>query len=227
MPPLLGAGQYMPKPISSDSLKTLNYLSGGFIKTTNDSDDDVLTLGQISFSKAHQLKKLNFAYGIDAYSGAYRNKFLEQGDADNFESKNISGLQLKTSVNTFKSVGQFELRLVGLELAYSKEFGDFARFRRDIPGRENFYSLPKTGLFSAGPSTELLWKQTRARYGFKLSLLNTFGSLDYQGYDQTGMNGGKARRLNSTIALYFQQKHFFIILEGLDQSGRLNFGFSF
>lgn len=184
-------------------------------------------MGQISLSRAHQLQKLNFAYGIDAYSGAYRNKFLEQGDADHFESKSISGLHLKTSINTFKSVSQLELRLIGLELAYSKEFGDFSRFRSDIPGRENFYSLPKTGLFSAGLSSELLWRRTRSRYGFKLNLINTFGSLDYQGYDHTGMNGGKARSLNSTIALYFHQKHFFIILEGLDQSGRLNFGFSF
>ncbi|MGB4776059.1 MAG: hypothetical protein WBP45_12850 [Daejeonella sp.] len=232
----IGLLNYMPKPTSFDSITVSNYISGGILQATESNpgsslgfDNDYLELAQLAFSRGHRFKNLNFAYGLDAFAGKYYNSSLDFSNPDHFDDKSISGFQVKTAVNTYQSATLYELRIIGLDLSYSKEFGDFSQFRKDVIGKENFYSIPTTGLFTAGLSSEVIFRgrrSARTQYGFSLNLKNTFGNLKYQGFDYLGEREGKAKSLRTSISLYLQLKRYFFILEG-SKSGRLNAGYRF
>ena len=229
-PAMLGALTYMPKPLSFDSLNVSNYISGGYIQITapytKTGIQDVGNLAQIAFSRAHTFKNINFAYGIDGFAGGYHNSFLEPGDIDYFKNKSVFGFQLKSSVNTFITSEFYDFRIIGADFSYSKEYGSFSTFRKDIIGREDFYSIPETGLFSAGLSSEIIFrgrKSSNKQYGLKLGFQNTFGNLLYQGF---GVHSEKQRRLEATIAVYIQLNKYFLIMEG-SRGGRINLGYRF
>jgi hypothetical protein len=229
-PAMLGALTYMPKPLSFDSLKVSNYISGGYIQITTPYTrtgvQDIGNLAQAAFSRAHTFKSINFAYGIDGFTGSYHNTFIESGDLDYFKNKSVYGFQLKTSVNTFITSEFYDFRIIGADFSYSKEYGSFSKFREDIIGRENFYSIPETGLFSAGLSSEIVFRSRKSsdrQYGFKLGFQNTFGNLRYQGF---GVQTEKQRSLEASLAIYLQLRKYFLIMEG-SRGGRINFGYRF
>ena len=226
---------YMPKPSSFDSSATANYISGGFMQGIQASEggtnpaDDLINLGQLSFSRGHRFKNINYAYGADVFAGAYQNKSVESDDQNYFKSKSVQGFELKGSVNFFKTYKTFDLRLIGLDLAYSKEYGDFAKLRQQMPTAEKVYVIPASGLFSAALNTEIIcseqfWKITR--YGLRLSLKQTFGDLRYRGMFNAYDINRSISGLTGSVAGYFEIKNYFFIGEAGD-GGRLNIGYKF
>ena len=108
---------------------------------------------------------------------------------------------------------------------YAKEYGSFATFRKDISGRENVYTIPRTGLFSASLNSEILFRGRKpsTQYGAKLALHNTFGDLQYQGLDPNQ----KERSLKGAAAFFLQLNKYFFILEGGGSASRINAGYRF
>lgn len=226
---------YMPKPSSFDSAATANYVSGGFMQGIQTSEggtnpeDDLINLGQLSFSRGHRYKNINYAYGADVFAGSYQNKSVENDDPNYFKSKSVQGYELKSSVNVFQTYRTFDLRLLGIDLAYSKEYGDYAKFRQQTPTTENVFVIPATGLFSAAINTEVIFRAPLGRmirYGFRLSLKQTFGALNYNGIFNQYNNNKSVSGTTGSIAGYFEMKKYFFIVEAGD-GGRLNIGYKF
>lgn len=226
---------YMPKPSSFDSSATANYLSGGLMQGTQTSEggtrpsEDLINLGQLSFSRGHRYKNINYAYGADVFAGTYENMSVEKEDPSYFKSKSVLGFELKSSVNLFHTYKTFDIRVIGLDLAYSREYGDFAKFRQVMPTSENLYVIPATGLFSAALNSEIIcseqfWKVTR--YGIRLSLKQTFGDLRYNGIFENNFTKRSISGLSGSVAGYFEIGNFFFIGEAGD-GGRFNIGRKF
>ena len=225
---------YMPRPTSFDSTKSAVYISGGFMKDypgfspVNDSED-MLNLGVFSVNRGLIYKNVNFAYGADFFAGSFKNKSLEASDPGYFNKKSVSGVKFKSSLNYFQTIRSFDFRIIGFDLAYSKEFGDFAKFRQVISNTENRFAIPATSLLSGGLSSEIIFKTRKSfikRYGFGINLRTTFNDLNYQGVDENGQKGGTKSGFAPSWSIYVQTKHLYFVGES-SKNGSMNLGYKF
>jgi hypothetical protein len=223
---------YMPKPTSFDSVKSKNYISGGIYqispieKSGKSNLEDVIFMGDISYSRAHIYDKFNFAYGLDAFLGSYKNNFIQADDPNYFKSKSVGGFQLKTSINTFRKYKKCDFRYIGVDLAYMNESGDYKNFRNQINKNPFYYSIPNSGFFTAGINSEVIFNNTlgkKSQLGIKLSLLKSFGDFTYLGVDN---NGGKNDGVTGVLAFFLKKNNYFIVLEG-PGFAKFNVGFTF
>lgn len=223
---------YTPKPVSFDSEKVSNYISVGYVNikepSTFNNSDDAINIVNFALSRGHVFDKWNFAYGIDAFFGSYKNKFLPATDPNYFSSRAVSGVQFKTSLNLLKTAKALDFRYIGLDLSYANEFGEFSRFRKTIIGREKFYSIPKSGLFTAGLSSEIVFKGKFPdnQFGFRFAVQNTFGDLKYQGSYDTEYEILEEKSVTVSGATYLKLKQYFLIFE-IGNATRINIGYKF
>jgi len=230
VPVMLGAGiSYMPRPTSEDTVKMLNYISGGYVKTSAlDNESESSNSAQLAFSRGYRSRNFNFAFGADGFLGSYSNRFFKPGDAEYFKRSNFYGYQLKTSFNVYKKINNLDFRFIGLSLSYSNEFGDFKEFRQRIHHTENFYSIPSPKIVSLGLSSELVIHDNRyVKYGMRLMVDNTLSDVAFRGLDSDQKPGGRAPRSNLSGAFFVQRKKVFLILEGGELSGRASLGYCF
>ena len=225
---------YMPRPTSFDSTRSAVYISGGFMKDYQEfspvnGSEDMLSLGVFSINKGLIYKNVNFAYGADFFAGNFKNKSLKASDPGYFNKMSLSGVKFKSSLNYYQTIRSFDLRIIGFDLAYSKEFGDFAKFRKVISNTENRYAIPATSLLSGGLSSEIIFKTRRSfikRYGFGINLRTTFNDLTYQGLDENGQKGGIKSGFAPSWSIYVQTKHLYFVGES-SKSGSMNLGYRF
>lgn len=169
---------YMPKPASFDQEKTANYVSAGINMYSNSSLSDVLVGGQLNLSRAHTFNNFNVAYGAFGSLGDYQNGSDDQSKPNYFKSKFFGAVGGRFSANAFVNNGNVDFRFIGVEAAYSHEFGDYATFRRSVVGQPDVNVDPRTNLFSLGLTTEVLFhSQNNAdfQHGIRGFLGTTFG----------------------------------------------------
>ena len=190
---------------------------------------DVINLGQLSYSRGHRYKNINYAYGADIFAGAFYNRSLGKSDPNYFKSKSVQGYELKSSINVFHSYRTREFRYLGLDLAYSKENGDFAKFRQVMPTTKYVYIIPATGLFSAAINSEMVWTEPFwkiTRYSLRFSLKQTFGDLRYNEMGNDSYSRNSITGLTASAAGYAEIKNIFFIMEA-GAGGRINIGYKF
>jgi hypothetical protein len=177
---------YQPKPASFDSAKTANYASVGFgVNADPTFFDDLLYSAQFNVSRAHNLGNFNLAYGAFSVLGDYANSSVRNGDPNYFSDKFFGVLGGRASANFFVSTGSADFRILGIEAAYSHEFGDYANFRKRLTAQANqpdYYINPNTDLFTAGLSTEVTWRglfNRHVKHGIRLFAGHTFGDNNY------------------------------------------------
>jgi hypothetical protein len=151
---------YQFKPMSSDSIKSANYVQGGIYFGSGVELQDNIFLTNLSFSHATTYQHFAVAYGGYGFLGRYKNYALDDNDPTYFGVKSISGFGLRTSVDYYHAEGKKDYR-VGLEGFYSKEFGDYANFRRTKMGSTDIYTDPNTSLFTIGIAAEEITKWTK------------------------------------------------------------------
>jgi len=148
---------YQPKPASFDSVKSRTYVSAGLGGNSNTNYNDFLISGQLNLSQGHVFDNFNIAYGGFAVFGDYENGSNDKTKPNYFGDKFFGAVGGRFSANAFVHSDNVDFRFIGVEMAYSHEFGDYATFRKSLDKQGGFYVDPRTDLFSIGLTTEVLF----------------------------------------------------------------------
>ncbi len=217
---------YQPKPISADSLHHGTYVSATIINAQGAANDkDNLSAGQLNLGMAYTLKHFNFAYGAFGALGDYHNGTVPDTQAHYFNNKSIGFVGSRASIDYYVTLGRVDIRIIGLEVAYSHEFGDYAAFRKQVYGQPYFFTNTRTDLFTWGGSTEVAWygRDPSFQYGFRLFVGQTNSNLgkfsyDYDEYPQT---------FSGSLAYFMQIKNVFMVAEVNGFGGHFTLGYRF
>lgn len=219
---------YQPKPMQSDSVKSNTYLKAVLGYGGADNLNDSQQFFELSYSKAYAFNKFNFSYGMSACFGDYHNGFLDPSDVHYFTSKGFSVVGLSTTANFVSVSGRTEYRFPGIALSMSKEFGHFAKFRKEIVSEPSFYTNPNTFLVSVAGTAEIIWhhkKNIQNQYGICLLLGRTLANNRMIGFEESIYAPEKSFIFSMNYFLKFDQLS--IILEQSYSAGRIGFIYSF
>jgi len=141
--------------------------------------DDFEQAGEINFSRGYIFKHVNLAFGGFGMLGDYENSAIDPGQPNYFNTKYFGALGGRVSANLFfnSESERSEYRYLGIEAAYSHEFGNYATFRQSIANEPGYYVDPRTDLFTAGLTTEILVSSQNKmiQQSFRLFFGSTFG----------------------------------------------------
>jgi hypothetical protein len=222
---------YMPRPIATDTAKAANYISGGVGVNEGTHYNDLITSGQVNFSRGHTYKHFNMAYGAFGAAGNYHNYELDQTDPHYFNNKFWGAAGGRFGTNFYFHRGRFDFRLIGFEAAYSHEFGDYATFRKQIGDVGYYHADTRTDVFSMGATSEIIFRGSRNYlFGFRGFAGGTFGNDRIYGRYYEGEEY-KIDRLPSspafvTFAYFMQLKRLFMVAE-ISSYAQLRFGYRF
>ena len=222
---------YQPKPASFDTAKTATYISGGLNTYTNSHYNDFLVSGQFNLSQGFVFDNFNLAYGAFGVLGDYQNSAISQGKPNYFSDKSFGAVGGRFSMNAFVNSGRVDFRFIGVEMAYSHEFGDFASFRQQLNTQSGYFVDLRTNLFSIGLTTEVIF-HNRNNNDFQNGLRGFLGTtLGYNELDNTFYNTQTAttrmfRNLFPKVSYFIKFKNYFGTVEAGEQF-MVRFGYKF
>ncbi len=205
---------YQPKPASFDSAKTANYLSGGLNYYLDQTWTDLLISAQFNYSRAHVFKNFNLSYGAFGVAGDY-DKSSTGSSPNDFSYKFFGAAGARASANLFTNYGRMDFRYLGVEMAYSHEFGSFADFRKFINTQPGYEADTRTDLFTLGLSSEIIFhnqNNNNIEHGIRLFLGTTFGPNPVginSGYASSGLTPPAFRDVFPKVSYFINSKHFF------------------
>jgi len=224
---------YQPKPLSTDSVKSANYVSGGLEWVPGIDFYDNIYMGQVSFDRANTFKFITVAYGAFGYAGAYQNTSIQQGDPNYFDSKSFAGFGGRASASFFIPLNpSVDFRIIGIELDYSNEFGDYSTFRNTMRNVDGFHTDINNQLFSGGLTTEVAWRGRHnpyIHYAIRGYMGRAFGNHDYNDYFDPDNNTHQYENLNWAASFCIQLKKYYFVFErqGTDGNTDIKFGLRF
>jgi len=226
---------YQPKPIASDSSHHATYISGAYVSGTGsnyDNSSDNIIAGELNIGQGYTFSNFSLAYGAFGSIGSYTNNSNnDQTQANYFHSKSFAELGGRFSANAFITAGRVDIRFIGIEAAYSHEFGDYAQYRRDVTGQTDIYTNTRTQLFTLGGTSEVVihLRNNGMRFGFRLFIGNSFGDNSYKNLNNTVGNQYYYYPSNTAVSLaYFMQVKQFVFVAETNGSGfQLRTGFAF
>jgi hypothetical protein len=151
---------YQPKPTSFDKSATATYASVGLNNYAGVNYTDFLTSGQVNLSQGIRFDNFNIAYGAFGVFGDYQYSGSKT-DANYFSDKFFGAVGGRFSANAFVTDGNVDFRFIGVEMAYSHEFGDYANYRQELLNRGGYFVDPRTNLYTIGLTTEVIFHSMR------------------------------------------------------------------
>jgi hypothetical protein len=209
---------YQPKPTSFDTVKAANYFSAGLNANFNNSNSDLLLSSQFNLSRGHAFKNFNLAYGAFGVLGDYQNSAIQKGDPNYFGDKFYGALGGRASANFFITQGNADIRFLGVEAAYSHEFGSYADFRQNINAQSGYYVDPRTDLFSAGLTSEVIFhsrNNNNIQHGIRGFLGTTFGHniLDDTYYKTQSAADTRYHNIFGKLSYFIKLNKYFATIE--------------
>lgn len=221
---------YMPKPMSSDSVKTATYISGAFVSGGSPNLADDLTSGQLNISQAHTFNHFNLAYGAFGSAGNYHNNLLKSTDPYYFTNKFFGAVGGRLSGNFFiNNGGRTDFRLIGFEAVYSHEFGSYAQFRKAVSDQPGFYTNNRTDKLTAGVTSEIIFHTSKptTQFGFRLFLGGNIGDSNVYTNQGTQLNTYTKNDGYFSFAYLMQIQQYFGIVEFGGAFAQLRAGIKF
>jgi len=165
----------MLKPHSKDSVKTKVYASAVFLEHDDLFNRGSSSAGLLNIYRSHTIPHFNFSYGVLGFAGRYK----EQTDIPlQFNHKSFNGFGFNGSTSYYTSTRKADWRLIGVDLVYTHESGNYLNYRRSIAGNVDVASSTQAGMFSYGIFSEVLIRQTtNFNFGFKLFVNKMTGRL--------------------------------------------------
>ncbi|MFI5138718.1 MAG: hypothetical protein ACHQIM_12900 [Sphingobacteriales bacterium] len=214
---------YQPKPLSADSVHHASYISASIVSGQGANPNDQLTAGELNLGMAYTLKHFNFACGAFGAAGSFSNQTIAADQPYYFNNKFVGVAGSRGSVNYYITLGHVDIRIIGIEAAYSHEFGDYASYRKEVVNQPYFYINTQTNLFTLGGSSEVTWypaSNPSWHYGLRLFIGATNGS-NPNPYNTITRNGAYA------LAYFMQVKNYFMVGEITDAGGHFTLGYRF
>jgi len=169
---------YQPKPTSFDTVKAANYISGGFNANANSNFNDFMVSGQLNLSRAYVFNNFNLSYGAFGTIGHYDSDQSNKNAANYFTYKYFEALGGRFSANAFVTSGRADIRFIGVEIAYSQEFGTYADYRRYLNTQPGYFVDPRTKLLTMGLTSEVIFHNVNDKgfqNGIRVFLGGTLG----------------------------------------------------
>jgi hypothetical protein len=169
---------YQPKPTSFDTVKAATYISGAFNANSNTNYNDFLVSGQVNLSRGYVFDNFNLAYGVFGAVGQYESDQASKGAANYFTNKYFEAVGGRFSANAFVTSGRADIRFIGIEMAYSHEYGTYADFRRYLNAQPGTFVDPRTDLLTMGLTSEVIFHNVNNKgfqNGIRVFLGGTFG----------------------------------------------------
>ena len=222
---------YMPKPASFDSVGTMVYVSVGGNVHPDLHLEDMLYSGQANLSVGHRFNGFNLAYGAFAELGNYRSGNQNTTDPNYFSNLSFGAVGGRFSANLYKKMPNADFRYIGIEAAYSHEFGDFATFKKRTYNNSDFYIDPRINLFSVGLTTEVIFHSTSnpdLRHGLRGFLGVTLGhnELNNTYYSDDEASEKLFREIFPKFSYFINYRHIFGVIDvGSGFMGRVGYRF--
>ncbi|RKR83817.1 hypothetical protein BDD43_4031 [Mucilaginibacter gracilis] len=208
---------YLAKPMHTDSAKSASYVSGGLGLGSGIDLKDNTYMGLLRLDHANTFDNINLAYGVFGFAGSYENTSIEKTEANYFNNKFFAGLGANASANFFIPLNdKVDLRIIGIDLAYSSEFGDYADFRKAVRSQPGFHTDINNNLFSGGLTTEVAWRgrnNPQIHYAVKGYLGKTFGNHDFNDYTNSYYNNSEYNNINYSASFFVQMRKYFFVVE--------------
>ncbi|AMR32226.1 hypothetical protein A0256_12740 [Mucilaginibacter sp. PAMC 26640] len=190
--------QLMMKPQSQDSVKRKIYLSGALVEQSGASGQGSSNSGMLNVYQSHTFKHFNLSYGALAYTGNYSRTITNSDDnsgtnsnnTDIHISKSFNGYGLNGSVSYYFSNEVCDFRILGADLIYTNESGDYLAFRKSVYGQPDVLSSPRGAMLTYGFFTEYVFHQRKdPSFGFKIFANKVTGQINRDLNDYgTGFN---------------------------------------
>ncbi len=222
---------YQPKPTSFDTAKSLTYISGGLDAHANTNLSDLLVSGQFNLSRGHVFNNFNVAYGAFGVFGDYQNGSNDKTKPNYFSDKFFGAVGGRFSANAFVTSGRVDFRFIGVEMAYSHEFGSYADFRKSIYNQGGYFVDPRTDLFTIGLTTEVIFhnqNDNTFQHGIRGFLGTTLGydALDDTYYKDQDATAKMFRKIFPKASYFITFKNYFGTFE-VGSDVFLRFGYKF
>jgi hypothetical protein len=206
---------YQPKPTSFDTIKTANYISGGLNYYSNSNFNDFL----IS------------AFGV---FGQYQSDQANKGETNYFSDKYFEAVGGRFSVNAFTTSGRTNFRFIGVEMAYSHEFGTYADFRRYLNTQPGYFVDPRTNLLTLGLTSEVIFHNVNDKgfqNGIRIFFGGTFGDNNLYNNPEVKQNyfsdiTGGGLNIFPKVSYFIKVKNYFGTVEA-GSAFFLRFGLKF
>lgn len=222
---------YQPKPASFDKESAASYISAGLNAYTNSSFNDAVISGQLNLSRGYVFNNFNIAYGAFGALGDYQNGSTDTKSASYFSDRFFGAVGGRFSANAFVHTNRADIRFIGMEAAYSHEFGDYANLRQNLQRTGGFYVDPRTNLFTIGLTTEVIF-HNRDDSDFQHGIRGFLGTtLGHNNLNDTYYKGDNAtermfRGLFPKASYFIKYKDYFGTIEA-GNAIFIRFGYKF
>jgi hypothetical protein len=218
--------KYTPRPYLIDTVKSKTYLQANYQSFTGNNNDDFNQTNalELSISRGHQLKVIQFCYGASITTGTSSySVFNADASKSNRVKDGFGSVLLHGGINGVTKFKEGEFRYLSLDFGFSKEFGDYPTNRKKFEGKEFYTTVSNTSISTLGLGTEICFTNGKVKFAAKLGVAKNLGSFKYTN------QSGTYNESNSFpyIALHASYKNFTITSEGSDNIARLGLGFSF
>ncbi len=222
---------YMPKPASFDTVKAANYISGGLNVYSNTHFNDVAVTGQLNLSRGYVFDNFNVAYGAFGVFGDYQSDQTNKAAPSYFSDKYFEAIGGRFSANAFVSSERTDFRFIGVEMAYSHEFGTYAAYRQYLNTLPGTFVDPRTDLFTIGLTTEVIFhnrNNSDIEHGFRGFLGTTLGhnELDDTFYANQTSTDRMFRNIFPKLTYFIKFKNFIGSIDG-STDFFIRFGYKF
>ena len=179
--------QLMMKPQSQDSAKRKIYIAGALVEQSGAGGQGDATSGVLNIYQSHTFKNVNLSYGVLGYTGNYsRNESSSTTNSNGTTttnniniSKGFTGYGFNGSLSFYFSNELCDFRILGADLIYTKESGDYLAFRRSVYGQPNIISSPRSEMLTYGIFTEYVFHPKKdLNVGFKVFLNKVTGRIN-------------------------------------------------
>lgn len=161
-----GMKKYTEKPLYNNKNTSAIYLSGG-VKTGNRPQEglkDEVIAGDFFIHRATATKYFNFYYGLGATFGNYKinDSYISPSNGVPYfqESEKLDyyNFNIKTGFNFIKNLKKVELNIIGLELIYFKESGEYIDRLGVIPRVKSIDIMDKREIVTFNITTGAIFK---------------------------------------------------------------------
>jgi hypothetical protein len=223
---------YQPKPMSFDTVKSATYISGGINFYTDPTWIDMLISGQVNYSRGYVYQNINLAYGAFAVLGDFdKGSSSDDYRTENFTDKFFGAGGIRASANLFTTYDRVDFRYLGIEAAYSHEFGAYANFRQDFSKVSGYHIDARTDLLTIGLTTEIVFhniNDKNMQNGLRLFIGGTFGNNSFnQSYlNHSYLEPDIFNTIFPKVSYFIKFNKYFATVEGGKQVF-LRFGYKF
>src|SRR6202012_1285125 len=101
-------------------------------------------------SRGYVFNNFNLAYGAFGVVGDYEKGTEDSNYPNNFTDKFFGAVGGRFSANLFTTYDRMDFRYLGVEMAYSHEFGSYANFRKTVSTLPGYHVDARTDLLTLG-----------------------------------------------------------------------------